>query len=133
MPGQENLRFYVHYRRSFVFYFFELIYDLYSAILADADSILILSKLCNIHVEFIKVDEDVLYLFGLAGVFVKDLGLVAASSMWVPQEDGDSIGVEDYFGAKAADGALENLLEGHGGQYMFSIFVYLGILCIFIS
>ena len=33
--------------------------------------------------------------------------------MRVPKEDGDSIGVEDYFGAKAADGALENLLERH--------------------
>lgn len=35
--------------------------------------------------------------------------------MRVPKEDGDSIGVEDYFGAKAADGALEKLLERHSG------------------
>lgn len=113
MSGQENLGFYVHYWRNFTFDFLELICDLYSTILTDADSILILRKLCNVYVELIKVDEDVLDFFGLTGVFIENLGLIAASSMRIPEEDGYPIRVEDYFGAEAADGALENLLERH--------------------
>lgn len=66
MSGQEDLCFYVHYWRSFTFDFLELICDLYSAILTDADSIFILRKLCNVYVELIEVDEDVLDLFRLA-------------------------------------------------------------------
>lgn len=66
MSGKEHFGFYVDYWRYFIFDLLELIGDLDSAFLSDANSILILRKLCDIDIELIEVGEDVLYLFGLA-------------------------------------------------------------------